>query len=152
MSAETRETLRFLVHETGMCLDEGRYDDFVAMFAPDGQYRLTAAAPELRQTMTWLALDRDGLGRHFASIPEHEWQIGEQTRIVSVDAISLDGDGADTTATFCILRNDDEGRTQCYAAGRYRDRWRRDGEAWRLARRVVDLRTRLLSIPAPVPL
>lgn len=152
MSAEIRETLRYLVHESGISLDEGRYVDFVALFASDGEYRLTASAPELRRPMTWLALDRDGLAQHFASIPEHEWQPGELTRIVSVDAIALDGEAADSSATFCILRNDDEGRTQCYAVGRYRDRWTRDGDAWHIARRVVDLRTRLLPAPAPVPL
>ena len=150
--AETRETLRALVHRSGLSLDENRYEDFVALFADDGAYRMIAATPELGATQTWLAFDRDELARHFASIPEHHWPLGETTRIVSVDAIALEEGEASTVATFCILRNDDEGRTACYAVGRYRDRWRNDGTDWRIAERVVDLRTRLLPALAPIPL
>ena len=150
--AETRETLRVLVHRSGLCLDESRYEEFVALFADDGAYRMIAATPELGATQTWLAFDRDELAQHFASIPEHRWPPGQTTRIVSVDAIELAGGRASTVATFCILRNDEEGRTACYAVGRYRDRWRNDGTGWRIAERVVDLRTRLLPAPAPIPL
>ena len=150
--AETRETLRALVHNSGLCLDEGRFDEFVALFADDGTYRMIAATPELGATQTWLAFDREEMARHFAAIPEHHWPPGEMTRIVSVDAITCEDGEASTVATFCILRNDDEGRTTCYAVGRYRDRWRMDGIDWRIAERVVDLRTRLLPAPAPIPL
>ncbi len=150
--AETRETLRALIHKSGLCLDEGRFGEFVALFADDGSYRMTAKTPELGTVQTWLAFDREEMAQHFAAIPEHHWPLGEMTRIVSVDAIAFDGGGASTVATFCILRNDDEGRTTCYAVGRYRDRWRMDGADWRIVERVVDLRTRLLPAPAPIPL
>ena len=72
--------------------------------------------------------------------------------MVSVDAIVFEDGEAATVATFCILRNDDEGRSSCYAVGRYRDLWRNDGGGWRIAERVVDLRTHLLPAPAPIPL
>ena len=109
-------------------------------------------APELQDEMTWLAFDREGLRAHFASIPEHVWPLGETTRIVSVGAIELGTSEANTLATFCILRNDSDGRTECYAVGRYRDRWCPMGEGWKLAERLVELRTRLLPVPAPIPL
>ena len=115
-------------------------------------YRMIAATPELGAVQTWLAFDREEMTRHFAAIPEHRWPLGEMTRIVSVDAIAVEDGKAATVATFCILRNDDEGRTTCYAVGRYRDRWRMGGSDWRIAERVVDLRTRLLPAPAPIPL
>lgn len=150
--AETRETLRALIHRSGLCLDEGRFDEFVGLFADNGTYRMIAATPELGAVQTWLAFDREEMARHFAAIPEHQWPLGEMTRMVSVDAIALEDGEAATVATFCILRNDDEGRTTCYAVGRYRDRWRVDGADWRIAERIVDLRTRLLPAPAPIPL
>ncbi len=154
-AAERREALRTRIHRAALSLDEGRFEDFVALFADDGAYRMTASAPELPAAQTWLAFDRAEMARHFASIPEHQWPPGETTRIVSVDSIAFDdGDAAaaTTVATFCILRNDDHGRTACYAVGRYRDRWRSEGGDWRIVERIVDLRTRLLPAPAPIPL
>ena len=38
-SADTREALRALIHRSGLCLDEGRFEEFVALFADDGAYR-----------------------------------------------------------------------------------------------------------------
>ena len=76
--AETRETLRALVHNSGLCLDEGRFDEFVALFADDGTYRMIAATPELGATQTWLAFDREGNGAAFRCDPPNT--IGRQER------------------------------------------------------------------------
>ena len=53
----------------------------------------------------------------------------------------------------CVLyQTDDLGRTECYAVARYDDVWRRVEGAWKLAERTVDLRTRLLPVPSPLPI
>src|SRR5690606_22273826 len=113
---------------------------------------LEAKAPELAARMTWMALGRDELARLLEAAPSHEWQIGERTHLIAVDSIELTGDAATVAATFCVLRADDLGRLDCYAAGRYDDLWVSRPDGWRLRRRVATLRNRLLSVPSPVPL
>jgi 3-phenylpropionate/cinnamic acid dioxygenase small subunit len=152
MSAEAREALRSAVHRSGRWLDDGNYDGYVGLFAEDGQYRLEAKAPELPRPMIWIALGRDELAQLLASAPSHEWQLGERTHLIAVDAIEFASDQAAVESTFCVLRTDDAGRLDCYAAGRYDDVWVAGPEGWRLRRRVVTLRNRLLSAPSPVPL
>lgn len=152
MSAEAREALRGAVHRSGRWLDDGRWDDYVGLFAEDGEYRLEAKAPELAGPMTWMALGRDELARLLEAAPSHEWQLGERTHLIAVDSIELAADAATVAATFCVLRADDLGRLECYAAGRYDDLWVSRPDGWRLRRRVVTLRNRLLSVPSPVPL
>jgi hypothetical protein len=153
MSVEAREALRGAVHSTGRWLDDGRYDDYVGLFAADGEYRLEARSPELRRPMTWMALDRDGLRQLLDAAPGHQWPIGERTHLIAVDDIDLGQEAATVAATFCVLRTDDGGRLDCYAAGRYDDLWIAGGGGrWRLRRRVATLRNRLLAVPSPIPL
>lgn len=152
MPADAREELRALVHLSGRLLDDRRYGAFVEMFLDDGTYRVEVKAPELPEKMVWMALAREELAERFEAFPKHEWRIFEQTRLISVDAIELDGDGAQTTATVSIYQTDDEGRTGCFAVARYDDSWRRVGGRWRLRARTVDLRTRLLPVPSPLPI
>ena len=152
MSADAREDLRRLVHQSGRLLDERRYDEFVKLFADDGSYRVEVKAPELAQKMVWMELARDELSERFASVPEHEWRFLEQTRLIGVDAIDVSGDDARTCATVAVCHTDDAGRTECYAVARYDDVWRRVDDRWRLQTRTVDLKTRLLAVPSPLPI
>ena len=152
MSAEAREALRSAIHRTGRCLDDGDYDAYVGLFAPDGEYRLEAKAPELARPMTWMALGRDALAQLLAAAPGHEWQLGERTHLIAVDSIELAGDTAAVASTFSVMRADADGRLECYAAGRYDDHWVAGADGWKLSRRVATLRNRLLSAPSPIPL
>ena len=79
---------------------------------------------------------------------------GSQFRDLSgVSGLDALADGrATTSSSVAIYRTDEDGRTACYAVARYEDEWRRAGGCWRLAERVVALRTRLLAIPSPLPL
>ncbi|MCW5770509.1 MAG: nuclear transport factor 2 family protein [Rhodospirillaceae bacterium] len=152
MPADSREALRRLVHESGRFLDDRRYDDFVALFVDDGNYRVEVDAPELSEKMVWMALTRDELAERFESAPMHEWRFFQQTRLVAVDTVDVDGDDARSVATVSVFQTDDEGRTSCYAVARYHDTWRRAADRWRLLTRTVDLRTRLLSPLSPLPI
>jgi 3-phenylpropionate/cinnamic acid dioxygenase small subunit len=152
MSLEAREALRSAIHRSGRWLDDGRYDAYVGLFAADGEYRIEARAPEVKRAMTWMALDRDGLRQLLEAAPEHQWPIGERTHLIAVDSIDLEGDAATVASTFCVLRTDEGGRLDCYAAGRYDDLWIAGADGWRLRRRVVTLRNRLLAVPSPIPI
>src|SRR5690606_16097189 len=82
LGAEAREAVRGAVHRSGRWLDDGRWDDYVGLFAEDGEYRLEAKAPELAGPMTWMALGRDELARLLEAAPSHEWQLGERTHLI----------------------------------------------------------------------
>ena len=146
------EQLRRLIHQTVRCLDDRDYEGFTNLFTPNGEYRIEVDAPELRTKMIWMSLSRDELCKRFASVPEQEWRRIDTTHQISVDAVDFEGDSARTTATVSIFRTDEEGRTECYAVGRYEDTWQRSEGDWRLSERVLDLRTRLLSVPTPLPI
>ncbi|MFO0986282.1 MAG: nuclear transport factor 2 family protein [Alphaproteobacteria bacterium] len=152
MTADAREELRRLVHLSGRLLDDRRHDEFIALFEPNGRYRVEVKAPELPNRMVWMALARDELRERFDAVPEHEWRFTEQTRAIAVDAIDLAGEEARVAATVVVYQTDDLGRTECYAVARYDDVWRRVEGAWKLAERTVDLRTRLLPVPSPLPI
>lgn len=149
---EDREALRALIHASARHLDDGAYDSFADLFAADGRYRVEVDAPELPRRMVWMELDRDQIRERCGGIDRHEWRIDQQTRLVSVDRVALADARATTSSSVAIYRTDEDGRTACYAVARYEDDWRRAGGRWRLAERVVALRTRLLAIPSPLPL
>ncbi len=155
MSAEDREALRALVARSGRLLDESAFSDYVALYAPDGRYAITAKTPELPEPMTWMTLDRDELDALFGSLSSHEWDLGERLHLITVDEIEADGadDGMATLhATFCVLRLEPDGRQTLYASGRYTDRWQRAAGSWLLAAREARVFNRLWTTPSPIPL
>lgn len=152
MNATEIEHMRQRIHHLGRCLDDRDYDGFVSLFAPDGTYRIEVDAPELKSRMIWMTLDREELQQRFQSVPTQEWRAIETTRVIAVDTIDFTDETARTSATVSIFYTDDEGRTQVYAVGRYEDAWQWIEDEWRISLRVLDLRTRLLPVPAPLPL
>ena len=151
-TTEPREQLRALVHSSARFLDDRAYQSFIDLFDDAGSYRVEVNAPELPDPMVWMELDRDQLKERYDAVDRHEWRLHQQTRLVAVDRIELATDGAQTSATVSIYHTDDEGRTTCYAVARYEDTWCKPQQGWRLAERVVALRTRLLAMPSPLPL
>jgi 3-phenylpropionate/cinnamic acid dioxygenase small subunit len=152
VNATEFEQMRQRIHHSGRCLDNRDYDGFVDLFTLDGAYRIEVDAPEMKSKMTWMTLDHDELRQRFQSAPEQVWRDIETTHLIAVDTIDFEGETAKTSATVSIFRTDDEGRTQVYAVGRYEDAWQRIENKWRISLRVLDLRTRLLPVPAPLPL
>ena len=155
MNAPVQEALRERVHASARRLDERRFEDYLAMYAPQGEYRMEVRAPELETPMVWMAVDRDELGRRLASAASHEWQIYaalELTRLVAVDRIDADGARARTSSTLAAYATDEDGRSSVYAVGRYEDEWALTDGRWLLDRRVLRLATRLLDAPTPLPL
>lgn len=147
-------TLRRLIHASARHLDNRDYAGFVDLFAPNGEYRVDAKAPELTDTMTWMEMTRDELAERCKQLGRQEWEITsyEQTRLLSIDIVDVDTDTAHTSTGFVIYHTDTDGATQCYAAGRYEDDWHRSSDDWFLTARRVDLKTRLLSPMSPLPL
>lgn len=85
---------------------------------------------------------------------EHEWEIVgvEQTRVVSVDIVEVNGEMADTSSSFALYHTGQEGLTSCYAVGRYDDCWEKAANTWKLGTRRVMLKTRQLDMLSPLPI
>ncbi len=146
------ERLSRLIHLSGRLLDQESFEDYTALYAEAGEYRLVTRAPEVAQTMTWILLNRQELGALLASAPKHVWNTGLRSHLISVEEVNVEGDAAYCTAGFCVFHTDSRGATQVYAVGRYEDRWRKETDDWKLLKRVARLQTRVLTPPSAIPL
>ena len=146
--------LNRLVHLSARYLDDQKYDDFLALFSNEGRYSITCKAPELSDKMTWMQQTKQELAERLNSMTEHEWEIAlvTQTRIVSVDIINVDNEDAELSSSFALYNTEQSGRTSCYAVGRYEDKWIRQNDTWLLVNREVELKTRILEMPSPLPI
>ena len=154
-SVDSAGVLRALVHASARCLDDRRYDDFLALLLPECEYRIEVRSPELAEPMVWMIMNREELGVRFESAASHEWQVYkalELTRMVSVDVIEPDEPGARASSNLAVFATDEEGHSRVYAVGRYDDRWVQADDGFLLRERVVRLRTRILDTPTPMPL
>ncbi len=155
MTGTAHEQLRGLVHASARFLDDHAYEKFTQLFADDGEYRVETAAPECPQPMVWMLMNRDELTERLASESKHEWKIARvplQTRLVAVDFIDVSSNNATTSSSFCLYHTNEDGSSEVFAVGRYEDQWNKKGEDWRLAKRRVDLKTRLFAMPSPIPI
>ena len=149
------ETLRALIHSSARYLDDRSYTNFTDLFRDDGEYRIETIAPECPAPMIWMLLSREEMIDRFEAAPKHEWQITnipEQSRLVAVDTIDVDESDAQTSSTFCLFHTEEDGQSHCYAVGRYEDYWIQSNNSWKLRRRTVNLKTRMLPIPSPLPI
>lgn len=151
MSKE-RELLNGLIHRSGELLDAGDFDGYIALYSEQGEYRLETIEKGVAGKMTWIALDKGQLAALLASVPQHLWNTGERSHLVTVDSIDFRDACAATRATFCVFRTDELGRSETYAIGRYEDDWIREPGGWKLRKRVAALKTRVLTPQSAVPL
>jgi 3-phenylpropionate/cinnamic acid dioxygenase small subunit len=152
MSNSTHDALRGLVHKSARFLDDCAFEDYTALYCDSGEYRIEVNAPECPSRMTWMLLNRDELATRFEEAASHKWKLAQQTRLLTVGFIEFGDDGATTSSTFCLYHTDGNGESSCYAVGRYEDQWSLVGEEWKLAKRVVNLATRMLSTSSPLPI
>jgi anthranilate 1,2-dioxygenase small subunit len=137
------------------CLDADEIERWPDFFTEDCFYRITSAENYeggmplgmIHATSRNMLTDRVSVLRQ-ANIYEPQ----RYRHLVS--SIKIDDDREDTldlTANFLVVRTMQEGDMTIFAAGRYLDQIRRQGEAWRFARKTVVLDSRqidtLLAIP-----
>ena len=114
--------IRRLLAEYCHCVDDGRFDDVVALFTPDGVFAFGSLGAE----------GRDALRTWFAETHPPEQRGKHLTTNTVVD---LDGDRAHAVSDFAFLGLRDA-RLVPSVAGRYHDELRRDDDGrWRIARR-----------------
>ncbi|MCZ6527044.1 MAG: nuclear transport factor 2 family protein [Gammaproteobacteria bacterium] len=154
MNLETQLTLTRLLHHCARYLDDHKYNAFLQLFADEGEYSISCIAPELPEKMIWMQRTRHELGERIKAMDEHEWEIAriDQTRIISVDTMSVAENSASTSTSFSLYHTDQDGRSKLFAVGRYEDQWECSVDSWLLTKREVALKTRLLDMLSPLPI
>ena len=119
----------------GMHLDAGRFDDYAALFATDGEIRLgpmgrAKGRIEIRDTMT-RALD--GL-------------VGKTFHVISSPMVQIDGDEATSEVMWTMIQRGDDGRPELAMLGRHRDQLVRENGRWR-----IRLRRGFIDVPTSYP-
>ena len=119
--------LNRLVHASARYLDDHEFQAYLDLYREEGVYSIVTKAPELPEPMIWMQRSRAELQERISSMSEHEWEIAgvEQTRVVSVDIVEVNGETATTSSSFALYHTSQEGLTSCYAVGRYDDCWKK---------------------------
>ncbi len=150
----TQFELSRLIHASARYLDDRDFQAYLELYQEEGVYSIVTKAPELPEPMVWMQRNRAELRQRIDAMSEQEWEIAEveQTRVVSVDRIVVNGETANTSSSFALYHTDQGGLTSCYAVGRYDDCWQKTRETWMLRSRRVGLKTRQLSMLSPLPI
>ena len=65
------EAIRLLIARTASLLDEEDFESWVALFAEDGTYEMSAYSTEIRRWMTWQLSDKSTLASMLGDVKEH---------------------------------------------------------------------------------
>ena len=137
------------------CLDSDELERWPDFFTEDCFYRITSAENYDAGLPLGLiyATSRNMLKDRVSALREANIYEPQRYRhlVSSIKIIKDRGDALDLVANFLVVRTMQEGDMTIFAAGRYLDQIRRQGEAWRFARKTVVLDSRqvdtLLAIP-----
>jgi methanesulfonate monooxygenase small subunit len=154
MALLTREAASDLIYRSGLLLDEGDWDGFLALCAPGFRYEIGSYSPEIRRDMCWLDQDRAGMQQLFATLPRHHSDRAPLSRHLTVYTVDLldDGHQASAVSALQVFRTElDGGRSELFATGKIFDRLDLVAEQPRLAHRRIRLDTRLLGIGSHIP-
>jgi anthranilate 1,2-dioxygenase small subunit len=137
------------------CLDADELECWPDFFTEDCFYRITSAENyEAGMPLGLIhATSRNMLKDRVSALREANIYEPQRYRhlVSSIKIIKDRGDALDLVVNFLVVRTIQEGDMTIFAAGRYLDQIRRQGEAWRFARKTVVLDSRqvdtLLAIP-----
>ena len=147
------DAVRDLIYRSCLAMDDERFDEYLALCAPDYEYKVTTFSPELRKEMVWLEQNRADLMALFEMLPEHVKPAGRFTRHAQVYRIAPNGSphALDVTSALTLYFTTDRGETKVFAIGRYNDVVDTSGDAPRLKAREVRLETRSLGAGSQIP-
>ena len=137
------------------CLDADELERWPDFFTEDCFYRITSAENyEAGMPLGMIhATSRNMLKDRVSALREANIYEPQRYRhlVSSIKIVEDREDTLDLIANFLVVRTMQEGDMTIFAAGRYLDQIRRQGEAWRFARKTVVLDSRqidtLLAIP-----
>lgn len=143
-----------LIYHSSALLDETKYTDYMNLCDPEFRYQIVAYSPEIKQNMTWLDHDHEGMSQLIKNLPRHNTDPAALTRHLTVYSVDIDESEnvAHAVSALQVFRTDpDGGATTLYAVGKQYDTINlKDGEPKLLAR-TIQLQTRQLGIGHHVP-
>ena len=149
---ELRQAIEELIYRSCLALDAKDYKAYLGMCEGDFRYTIATYSPEIRRDMVWLDHDRKGMETLFGNLPKHNSDHSPLTRHATVYTVEIDGNVANVVSALQVFRTLlDGGATELFAVGRFHDTVKLDGDAAKLARRLVKLDTRLLGYGYHVP-
>ena len=141
---DQHEIERFLYHEARL-LDEGQLDDWLALFTPDAWYWIPCNANDVDPTrhVSLIYDDRKHLEDRIWRIKSgwaHAQDPPSHTRRIvgNVEARPAEVEGELIVSSTFVLVELRRGAHTLFA-GRYEHRLRREGDAWRIAFKKVEL-------------
>lgn len=148
-----RHRISDLIYDSCALLDDERFDDYVALCAPEFTYRITAYSEELRKSMEWMYQTRENLLELLKAVETHEVAIAHLRRVASMVRIGDVEDGiVPVRSTVSVYHTWYDGDTRLFAIGTYKDRITTYGSSPLLASREVVLDTRRLASGSHIPI
>lgn len=138
------------------CLDADELESWPGFFTEDCFYRVTSAENHEAGLPLGLiyATSRNMLTDRVSALRQANIYEPQRYRHL-VSSIKIVGDAAgllDLVANFLVVRTMQDGDMTLFAAGRYVDRLKRDGESWKFAAKIVVLDSRQIDTLLAIPL
>jgi anthranilate 1,2-dioxygenase small subunit len=138
------------------CLDDDELERWPDFFTEDCFYRVTSAENyEANRPLGLIyATSRNMLRDRVSALREANIYEPQRYRhlVSSLRITGEPGDVLDLVANFLVVRTMQDGDMTVFAAGRYVDRVRREGERWKFAARTVVLDSRQIDTLLAIPL
>ena len=149
---EQRQQIEELVYRSCLALDDRDFKGFLELCDASFRYKVTVYSPEIRKEMVWLDHDRAGIETLFTNLPRHNSDHAPLIRHATVYTVKVDGQQAEVVSALQVFRTAlDGGATELFGVARLVDTVKLDGDAPRLAARVVRMGTRQLGFGSHVP-
>ena len=149
-----RSAIEELVYRSCLALDAKDFKGYLDLCHESFRYTISAHSPEIRKDMVWLDHDKKEMQLLFNNLPRHNSDhspLARHANVYTVEAAS-DGRSASVVSTLEIYKTTlDGGATELFAIGRYLDTVSLEGDAPKLAKRIVRLTTRQFGFGYHVP-
>ena len=149
-----RIAIEELVYRSCLALDAGDFKGYLALCDDSFRYTVTAHSPEIRKDMIWLDHDKAEMQLLFNNLPRHNSDHSPLARhaIVYTVEVAADGGSASVVSVLQVYKTTlDGGATELFAIGRYLDTVSLEGDAPKLAKRIVRMETRQFGFGYHVP-
>ena len=147
-----RQQIEELIYRSCLALDDRDYKGFLELCDAGFRYKVAAYSPEIRKEMVWLDHDRKGMETLFTNLPRHNSDHAPLVRHATVYTVKVNGAQAEVVSALQVFRTALEGgATELFAVARLIDTVKLDGDAPKLASRVVRMETRQLGFGSHVP-
>lgn len=152
---EITDAVRDTIYRATLCLDDQRWQDWLALCDDDFTYAIKSFSPEVRYDMTYLSGDRKEMSSMVDMLPKHNTDNSPLSRHTVVYAVDVDegGETASAVSAFTVHQtmldginsHVDAGESRIFLVGKYHDKLRiKDGQA-RFVERTVRLENRRLD-------